>query len=192
MISHKPEYGTYNADSQLQAPGTRLTCRLLAQHRRIRPAPLPENALILILVDEFVGADPEHQRARPRADFLDWERGRLRPHRLERRLVELVFEHPIAGEPAPTGCGLSRRRMPRPQGSRSRQVYDENTWRASSCDTPPRQAPCVASVKPPHWTATSSSPDSLMIPLAAPHLSWGGPEGILASARQWLKLMVTR
>ena len=56
-------------------------------------------ALIPFLVDEFVGADPRHHRPQPRADFLDRMRGRLRPHRLERGLVDLVLEHPIAGEP---------------------------------------------------------------------------------------------
>ena len=62
--------------------------------------PTSLRALILLPVDEFVGAYPGHHRPQPRADFLDRMRGRLRPHRLERRLVDLVFEHPIAGETA--------------------------------------------------------------------------------------------
>ena len=38
----------------------------------------------------------------------------------------------------------------------------------------------------------SPSPDSLAIPLAKAHLSWGGSARNLVSARQWLKLTVNR
>ena len=65
-----------------------------------RAAKLPLRALIFVLIDELVGADPGHHRAEPRADFLDRMRGRLRPQGFEGRLIDFVFKHPIAGEAA--------------------------------------------------------------------------------------------
>jgi hypothetical protein len=46
---------------------------------RLRPDS-PLLALMLLFIDELVGADPGHRRAQPRADYFDLGRGGLRPH----------------------------------------------------------------------------------------------------------------
>ena len=54
--------------------------------------------LIFRLVNQFVLSDPWHHLAQLRADLLDVVGGELRARRLERGLVDLVLQHPVAGE----------------------------------------------------------------------------------------------
>src|SRR5208282_2553272 len=55
-------------------------------------------ALIAILVDKLVLADPGHHAAQPRPDLFDWMGVVAGARRLERGLIDLVLEHPVAGE----------------------------------------------------------------------------------------------
>src|ERR1700693_732064 len=57
-------------------------------------------ASIPALVDQRLGLDPRHHGAQLFADLLDRMLGELGAHRLERGLVDLVRQHPIAGEAA--------------------------------------------------------------------------------------------
>src|ERR1700674_882162 len=57
-------------------------------------------ASIPALVHQRLGLDPRHHGAQLFADLLDRMLGELGAHRLERGLVDLVLQHPIAGEAA--------------------------------------------------------------------------------------------
>ncbi len=54
--------------------------------------------LVSLLVDEFVLADPRHHRAQPGAHLFDRMRRVAGPRRLKGGLIDLVLEHPVAGE----------------------------------------------------------------------------------------------
>src|ERR1700730_16439843 len=60
---------------------------------------------ILRLIEERFGLDPRHHRAELFADVLDRMLRELGARRLERGLVDLVLEHPVAGEAAGLDIG---------------------------------------------------------------------------------------
>src|ERR1700693_1226507 len=66
----------------------------LSRARRAAPA----QASIAALVHQRLGLDPRHHGAQLFADLFDRMLGELGAHRLERGLVDLVLQHPVAGE----------------------------------------------------------------------------------------------
>src|SRR6516225_2177250 len=78
-----PESGDYAARFRVRA--------------HARPGTTKQRALILRLVDQRALLDPRHHVAELGADFFDRVRGELGAGRLERGLVDLVLQHPVAG-----------------------------------------------------------------------------------------------
>src|SRR5207302_8683655 len=71
-----------------------LPCKVELNHAgSANPAPS-----IAALVHQCLGLDPRHHGAQFFADLLDRVLGELGAHRLERGLVDLVLQHPVAGE----------------------------------------------------------------------------------------------
>src|SRR5271165_6028894 len=66
---------------------------------RVTPGKTAGGASVALLVDQLVLADPGHHRAQLCADLLDRMGVGARAHRLERGLIDLVLEHPVAREP---------------------------------------------------------------------------------------------
>src|SRR5215470_8103247 len=60
---------------------------------------------VLRLVDQSALLDPRHHVAELFADLLDRMRGKLGAGRLERGLVDLVLQHPVAGKLAGLNVG---------------------------------------------------------------------------------------
>src|SRR6266852_2635929 len=73
------------------------TCPARSHLARSRTSSV-DQALILGLVDQGALLDPRHHVAELDADFLDRVGGELGAGRLERGLVDLVFQHPVARE----------------------------------------------------------------------------------------------